>query len=98
MIKNLNDIHPCSSCGDVMGCVYHNVDDVFILTANADNNFLYYGIAENSLLFVKPSKRIKNGTLMVFLTGGDPQYKLSTTNIKDTEMVGRVLMTVNQYE
>lgn len=98
MIKDLSDLHPCCSCGDVMGCEYHNVDDVFILTANGDNNFLYYGIAKNSLLFVKPSKRIKKGSLMVFLTDGDPKYKLSTTNIKDAEMVGRVLMTVNQYE
>ena len=59
MIIDLSDLHPCCSYGDVMGCEYHNVDDVFILTAYGDTHFLYYGIDKNSLLFVKPSTRIK---------------------------------------
>lgn len=98
MIKNLQDVHPCASSNGILGCEYKNTDDIFILVANGDNNFLYYGIAENSLLFVKPSKKIKNNTLMVFLTANEQKYKLSLSRINGAQMIGKVIMCVNQYE
>lgn len=97
-IKNLYDKHPCVGGNGILGCLYDNTDDIVILTANADNNFLYYGIAENSLLFVKPTKKIKKDSLMVYEVNGKPKYKLSLSPIKDGEMIGRVIMCINQYE
>lgn len=97
-IKDLYDKHPCVGVNGILGCLYDNTDDIVILTVNADNNFLYYGIAKNSLLFVKPTKKIKKDSLMVYEVNGKPKYKLSLSPIKDGKMIGRVIMCINQYE
>ncbi len=96
MVKNLTEIHPCSRFGNTIGCVYENANDFFALKANGDNNFLDYGIAENSILFVKPCKDVPKEALRVYKTNKE-EYKLTLTDIDDCTLVGMVVMSISQY-
>jgi len=86
---------------DVLGFDGYNIQDVFCVRANGDGNFLEYGIAENSILFVDKSMPFQDGKLSLFLTGSSETqkepYKVSNKKIKGAEHLGRIVMSVNQF-
>lgn len=80
-----------------LGCDgFSNTDAIFCLAANGDNNFLNFGIVENSILFIDKSKEFKEDDLNVYLLKDDT-YKLSRTKL-DEEYHGRIIMAVNIYD
>ena len=73
--------------------------DLCCLIANDDNNFLKEGIVEGSLLFVDRNEKYIDGSLNVFKYNDtrEPQYKLSRTKVRDASYIGKVMITMNQY-
>lgn len=95
------EIHPPKMVRDVIGIggfERERRESVVCLHANDDNNFLKEGIVRNSLVYVDTSAEFKDGALNVFKTGGKVPFKLSRTTIPDKEYIGRIFLTVNQYE
>lgn len=94
--------HPLVSVNGVLGFQGYGCDSLFAVLANGDNNFLLYGIAENSLLVVDQSFPYEENKINVFQTGiranGDKQLKLSLRWLEKSPYVGRVIMSVNQFE
>lgn len=87
--------------GDVIGIGGYDKDrktSVVCIHANDDNNFLNEGIVLNSLVYVDTSSEFKDGTLNVFKTGDKIPFKLSRTSLPSKEYIGRIFLTVNQYE
>lgn len=85
----------------ILGFGGYELDGLFCVFANGDNNFLLYGIAEGSLLVVDKKRGYECNKLNVFQTNviadGIRQLKLSKTRIKGADYVGRVVISVNQY-
>ena len=73
--------------------------DLVCLIANDDNNFLKEGIVEGSLLFVDRNEEYIDGSLNVFEFNDnrEPKYKLSRTIVNDASYIGKVMITMNQY-
>lgn len=95
------DIHPPKMIRDVIGIGGYDRDKrstVVCMHANDDNNFLNEGIVRNSVVFVDTSADFTAGALNVFKTGGEVPFKLSKTEISGAEYVGKIFLTVNQYE
>lgn len=101
MIQKLTDQHQFVYCEGVLGLTGYVPDHIACSYANGDNNFLYYGIAENSLLVIDHSLPFEEGKLNVFETDkvidGEHQLKLSLTRLGDFPCVGQIVMSVNQY-
>lgn len=96
------DTHPLICNEDILGFGgFQNTDRMFCVIANGDNNFLEYGIAENSLLVVDPTKPYEQNKLNIFLTqriGSKQDYiKLSLMQPEDSVFIGRVIMSISQF-
>ncbi len=102
MIRSNLEEHPLVLFGGVLGLGGFTPGDGMVAAlANGDNNFLLFGIAENSLLIIDKNKHYQPGKLNVYCTDivdGEPAYKLSLIELADYPFVGRVVMTINQYE
>ena len=70
-------------------------DSIFCIMTNGDSNFFYFGIVEDSILFVDSDLDFDEGMINVYLKD-DGTYKLSRTAL-DKEYKGRVIMSVNIY-
>ncbi len=95
------EIHPPKMVRDVIGIGgYDRVrrTSVVCMHANNDNNFVEEGIVQNSVVFVDTSAEFTEGCLNVFKTDGVIPFKLSRTIIPEMEYVGRIILTINQYE
>ena len=94
--------HPLVFAEGVLGFLGYTGEGVFSLKANGDNNFLHYGIAENSLLVIDSQKPFEQDKLNVFRTGKvsaeRDQYKLSLSWLEHLTYAGQVIMSVMQYE
>lgn len=101
MVNERIDEHPLVYTNGVLGFEGYTGDFKFCVFANGDNNFLSYGIAENSMLIVDTSLPYEPYKLNVFQTDklikGQRQLKLSLTRLGDFPYVGRVIMSVSQY-
>lgn len=102
MILPAEKQHSLIMSGSLLGFEgYRNLKDMFCVHANGDNNFLLYGIAENSLLIVDPKKPFRKNGLNVFETdtiiNGEKQLKLSLTRLDGCPFMGRVIMSVSQF-
>lgn len=89
-------------CNGVLGFAgYTGEESIFCALANGDNNFLNYGIAENSLLVIDQKMPFEINKLNVFMTeklvNGQNQMKLSLTRLDGCPFIGRVIMSVSQY-
>ncbi len=75
-------------------------EGMFCMIANGDNNFLLFGIAEGSLLLIDPKKSYEEGKLNVLRKedNREQQWKLSLANIEGFSCIGRVIMSVMQYD
>ena len=78
--------------GDYKYCVFNKKDD----------SLLDYGITKNSLLIVDTRLPYEPDKLSVFQTDklieGQRQLKLSLTRLGNFPYLGRVIMSVNQYD
>lgn len=94
--------HPLVFAGGVLGFQGYGRDGLFTVLANGDNNFLLYGIAENLLLVVNQNLPYETDKLNVFQTNqvinGKKQLKLSLERLEGCPYIGRVILSVNQYE
>ena len=88
--------HPLVFAGGVLGFQGYGRDGLFTVLANGDNNFLLYGIAENSLLVVNQNLPYETDKLNVFQT--NQVIKLSLERLEGCPYIGRVILSVNQYE
>ena len=70
-------------------------ESIFCIMTNGDSNFFYFGIVEDSILFVDPDIEFDEGMINVYLTD-DETYKLSRTAL-DCEYKGRVIMSMNIF-
>ena len=70
-------------------------ESIFCIMTNGDSNFFYFGIVEDSILFVDPDIEFDEGMINVYLTD-DETYKLSRTAL-DCEYKGRVIMSINIF-
>ena len=68
MIASANEQHPLVYANGILGFQGYSKDNIFCVLANGDNNFLFYGIAENSLLIVDEKQPFAQGKLNVFQT------------------------------
>lgn len=102
MIVNCLEQHPLIFENGILGFAGYLAEGMFSVHANGDNNFLLYGIAENSLLVVDQKQPFETNKLNVFLTDvlvdGQKQMKLSLSMLEKFPYVGRVVMSVSQYE
>ncbi len=96
------DKHPIFNGKNMIGLGNYSLRNPLCLIANGDNNFLSYGIAENSLLIVDPEQPFEDGKLSALRkinpVAGEPLFKLSVSLIGGYEYAGRVFLTINQYE
>lgn len=102
MINNSLERHALIYNNGVLGFTgYTGEEKMFCVLANGDNNFLHYGIAENSLLIVDQGQPFEEDKLNVFMTdnlvNGQNQMKLSLTRLGEFLFIGRVIMSVSQY-
>lgn len=97
-IVSIEKITPCGY-KDILGCNGYDLKNIICVTANGDDNFLNEGIVEGSILFVDTGIKYKQGQLNVFKFKEEtsPQFKLSRTKLTGTAYVGKVLITINQY-
>ena len=102
MEKNSEIRHPLVCISGTLGFQGYGHESLFAVLANGDNNFLLYGIAENSLLVVDQNYPYKENKLNVFQTGtfadGEKKLKLSLEWLENCPYMGRVIMSVNQFE
>ena len=70
-------------------------DSIFCIMTNGDSNFFYFGIVEDSILFVDPDIEFDEGMINIYLKS-DGTYKLSRTAL-DYEYKGRVIMSMNIF-
>ena len=68
-------------------------ESIFCIMTKGDRNFFYFGIVEDSILFVDPDIEFDEGMINVYLKS-DGTYKLSRTAL-DYEYKGRVIMSMN---
>lgn len=92
-----SDTHPPQKIRSLLGCSGYSTESIVCLIANGDNNFMDYGIVENSLLFVDINKPFRKNSLNVY-KGMDEGYELSKDRTENKEYIGRVIMVTNQYE
>ena len=100
-MDNMLEKHPPSTMKDIVGCKgYSNTKSLICLLANGDDNFLSDGIVENSILFIDTTALFEDGLLNVFKYPYDnsPQYKLSKVYLADLTFVGKVVMSIKQYQ
>lgn len=99
----LNDYeqHPLFFSHGVLGFQGYPGTDLFCVPANGGNNFLSYGIVENTLLIVDRKKPFLKTALNVFqidqMSYGTAQLKLSSVWLADASYVGRVILSANLY-
>ena len=98
METHISSAHTPSVSGDVLGCDGFNESAaIFCLAVNGDNNFLNYGIIENTMLFVDKSKVFMDNKLNVFeQTNGI--FQLSRSSLPGNNYVGRIVAAMNIYE
>ena len=101
MVNERIEQHPLVYGHGILGFEGYTGDDKFCVFANADNNFLAYGITENSLLVVDTKLPFAPEKLNDFQTDklveGQKQLKLSLTKLGAFPYIGRVIMSVSQY-
>ena len=76
-------------------------DDMAIFIADGGNHFTDYGIYEGMFLFFDRKKRFKKGSLSCYINtaGGDrPKYRVSDKNIDGYKHLGRLVLTLRNYE
>lgn len=101
MNNNIFEKHPPSTMRGIVGCNgYSNTKSLICLLANGDNNFLLDGIVEDSILFIDTTALFEDGLLNVFKFPyeNSPQYKLSKVYLSDLIFVGKVVMSIKQYQ
>lgn len=85
-------------CIEELGLTMKNL---FCLTANGDNNFLLYGIAENSLVLADNERPFEEGKLNIFRIGEDrgmeSATKLSFIWLEGETYLGQAVLTLNCY-
>ena len=78
-----------------------DADSLFCVIANGDNNYLKFGIVENSLLVIDKNQPFEKDKLNVFQTNkivnGEKQLKISFSQLDSFPYVGQIVMTANQY-
>ena len=100
-MDNMLEKHPPSTMKGIVGCNgYSNTKSLICLLANGDDNFLSDGIVENSILFIDTTALFEEGLLNVFKYPYEnfPQYKLSKVYLSDLTFVGKVVMSIKQYQ
>ena len=83
--------------GFLQGCS----EDIVIFRADGGNHFTDYGIYEGMFLFFDRKKRFKKGRLSCYInTAGDdrPKYRVSDKNIDGYKHLGRLVLTLRNYE
>ena len=89
--------HSPSFNNGILGCDgLSDTDSIFCLAVNGDNNFLNFGIIENSILFADKSKLFLDGGLNVYQLQ-DGTFKLSRNELKE-EYKGRIIMAANIFD
>jgi hypothetical protein len=76
-------------------------DDVFIAKADGGNHFTDYGIFEGTLMIFDAQKGFRQGRLSAYrkLGNGDgPELRISDKFIVGYEHLGRLVMTINNFE
>lgn len=76
-------------------------EDIVIFRADGGNHFTDYGIYEGMFLFFDRKKRFKKGRLSCYInTAGDdrPKYRVSDKNIDGYKHLGRLVLTLRNYE
>lgn len=76
-------------------------EDIVIFRADGGNHFTDYGIYEEMFLFFDRKKCFKKGRLSCYInTAGDdrPKYKVSDKNIDGYKHLGRLVLTLRNYE
>lgn len=76
-------------------------DDIVIFRADGGNHFTDYGIFEGMFLFFDKDKSFKKGRLSCFLNTSDdelPKYKVSDKPIAGYEHLGRLVLSLRNYE
>lgn len=100
-VLNNYEQHPLVFSHGVLGFQSFPGTDLFCVPANGDNNFLSYGIVENTLLIVDRKKLFWETALNIFQTAqmshGAAQLKLSSVWLADASYVGRVILSANLY-
>lgn len=89
--------HYPSHNNGILGCDgFSDTDTIFCLVANGDNNFLNFGIVNDTILFVDKSKEFKEDSINVYILK-DNTFKLSRTRLAEI-FQGRIVMTVNIHD
>ena len=102
MVNERIEEHPLVYGDGILGFQGYTGEFKFCIFANGDNNFLSYGITENSLLIVDQELPYEPGKISIFetdkLINGQKQLKLSLTKLGNFPYIGRVIMSVSQYD
>ena len=100
-VLNNYEQHPLVFLHGVLGFQGYPETDLFCVPANGNNNFLSYGIVENSLLIVSRKEPFAPTALNVFqisqASHGKAQLKLSPVWLADASYVGCVILSANLY-
>ena len=100
-VLNNYEQHPLVFLHGVLGFQGYPETDLFCVPVNGDNNFLSYGIVENSLLIVNRKGPFAPTALNVFQKGqtshGEAQLKLSPVWLTDASYMGRIILSANLY-
>ena len=87
---------PCIT-GNILGCEgFEYKDSIFRIMINGDNNFINYGITEDTIVFADRDKEFIDGGINVYRLN-DGSYTLSRSK-KKADFKGRVIMSVNIYD
>lgn len=81
----------------VKGCS----DNVVVFIAACGNHFLNYGVTEGMYLFFDLEKEYKEGQLSCFVSDSEnvqSKFKISDRPIKGYTHMGRLVVTVKNYE
>lgn len=75
--------------------------NIVIFQADGGNHFTDYGIYEGMFLFFDMNKDFKEGRLSCYINKRDddrPKYKVSDKSIEGYRHLGRLVLTVRNYE
>lgn len=75
--------------------------NIVIFQADGGNHFTDYGIYEGMFLFFDMNKDFKEGRLSCYINkrdGDSPKYKVSDKSIEGYRHLGRLVLTVRNYE
>lgn len=86
---------PCIT-GSILGCEgFEYKNSIFSIMIDGENNFINFGIVEDTIMFVDSDKKFADGEINVYCLN-DGTYTLSRSKMS-ADFKGRVIMSVNIY-